>query len=946
MTSYPPGMCPLVMYRTILQMSINQSCGKCIPCRDGLVEAERILKKIIEGDAEIGALDELKKLCEMISETADCAVGVVAANTVLDSLREFPDEYESHIKNKRCVENVNQTVPCITLCPAHVDVPAYVALINKGDYAGAINIIRDRNPLPTACAMVCEHPCERKCRRSIIDHPINIRGLKKFAVDQITADQVKTPAPNVATGKKIAIVGGGPSGLTAAYFLSLMGHTVEIFDEHEKLGGMLRYGIPEYRLPKARLDEDITAILNAGDITVHTGTKIGRDVTVEELDEKFDAIYLGLGAQLGNRIPVKNADCENVVPAADFLQAVARGDAPDFKGKTIALIGGGNVAMDAARTAVRLGADSVNVFTRKRDDYTALDTEIESAMQEGIRFTTLLSFLHLEADKDNPGKISAVWLQPEIVGEYDWSGFVKTEHSVTKYPYRFKCDYLIIGVGQRCDVEVFDKAGIPTERGRILADTACMIEGKEKFFSGEEFDQHELAKGLRIGVRSGDIRPVYCGSAELQTGIERLLDLITEYFPSYAEKGHVHALNAKGETIDMETNENEALSAFVFKTIIDPFVGKISYLKVMSGVLNSDSQVCNAQKDITEKVAQVYVVNGKYQLGVGKLFTGDIGCVVKLSQTQTNDTLCTLSKVVHYPPIDFPKPMLGYAIWPKTKADEDKMSVGIRNMCEEDHTIRLDKNAETHEQVLYGMGDQHIDLILSKLKSKYKVDVTTSVPTVQYRETIRGKAEAQGKYKKQNGGAGQYGDVWVRFEPCDSEEMVFAEEVFGGAVPKQYFPPTEQGLRDCMQHGPLAGFKVVGVKATLYDGSYHPVDSKEVAFKEAARLAYNAAMPKADPVLLEPICKVTTIAPEEYTGTLMGDFTKRRGLILDMQMNEDGDQVISAEVPMAEMLTYANELRSMTQGRGTYTLEFDRYQAAPKEVAEKVIAAQKAKNQK
>lgn len=500
-------------------------------------------------------------------------------------------------------------------------------------------------------------------------------------------------------------------------------------------------------------------------------------------------------------------------------------------------------------------------------------------------------------------------------------------------------------VAQEVPDELKDKV---EEYYQELAEAIAMTDDElmEKFFSGEEFDQHELAKGLRIGVRSGDIRPVYCGSAELQTGIERLLDLITEYFPSYAEKGHVHALNAKGETIDMETNENEALSAFVFKTIIDPFVGKISYLKVMSGVLNSDSQVCNAQKDITEKVAQVYVVNGKYQLGVGKLFTGDIGCVVKLSQTQTNDTLCTLSKMVHYPPIDFPKPMLGYAIWPKTKADEDKMSVGIRNMCEEDHTIRLDKNAETHEQVLYGMGDQHIDLILSKLKSKYKVDVTTSVPTVQYRETIRGKAEAQGKYKKQNGGAGQYGDVWVRFEPCDSEEMVFAEEVFGGAVPKQYFPPTEQGLRDCMQHGPLAGFKVVGVKATLYDGSYHPVDSKEVAFKEAARLAYNAAMPKADPVLLEPICKVTTIAPEEYTGTLVGDFTKRRGLILDMQMNEDGDQVISAEVPMAEMLTYANELRSMTQGRGTYTLEFDRYQAAPKEVAEKVIAAQKAKNQK
>ena len=465
----------------------------------------------------------------------------------------------------------------------------------------------------------------------------------------------------------------------------------------------------------------------------------------------------------------------------------------------------------------------------------------------------------------------------------------------------------------------------------------------EKFFAGEEFDMHEVAKGLRIGVRSGEIRPVYCGTATEQIGIERILDLITEYFPSYAEKGHIHALNAKGDFIEMETNENEAMSAFVFKTVIDPFVGKISYLKVMSGVLNSDSQVYNSVKDANEKISQVYVINGKFQNGVGKLFTGDIGAVVKLQNTQTNDTLCTSQKVVHYEPIEFPKPMLGYAIWPKTKADEDKMSVGIKNMCEEDHTIRLDKNSETHEQVLYSLGDQHTDLIISKLKTKYKVEVTTTIPTVQYRETIRGKAEAQGKYKKQNGGAGQYGDVWVRFEPTDSEDMVFAEEVFGGAVPKQYFPPTEQGLRDCMNKGVLAGFKVVGVKATLFDGSYHPVDSKEVAFKEAARLAYNAAMPKANPVLLEPIGKITIVAPEEYTGTLMGDVTKRRGLILDMQMNEDNEQVIVAEAPMSEILTYANDLRSMTQGRGKYVVEFDRYQPAPKEVADKVIAAAKAK---
>ena len=465
----------------------------------------------------------------------------------------------------------------------------------------------------------------------------------------------------------------------------------------------------------------------------------------------------------------------------------------------------------------------------------------------------------------------------------------------------------------------------------------------EKFFGGEEFDEHEIAKGLRIGVRSGDIRPVYCGSAIEQTGIERLMDLITEYFPCYAEKGRVQALNAKGETIDLETNENEALSAFVFKTIVDPFVGKISYLKVMSGVLNSDSQVYNSNKDANEKIGQIFVINGKFQMGVGKLFTGDIGAVVKLQSTETNDTLCTKNRVVKFPAIEYPVPMLGYAIHPKTKADEDKLSAGMKNLMQEDGTIKLVNNVETHEQILYGMGDQHIDLILSKLKSKYKVEVDTAAPTVQYRETIRGKAEAQGRYKKQNGGAGLFGEVWVRYEPCESETMEFAEELKGENLPRNFVPPVEQGLRDCMERGPLAGFKVVGVKATVYDGKYHPVDSKEAAFKEAARLSFNAAMPNAKPALLEPICKLTITAPEEYTGTLMGDISKRRGLIMEMNLNDDGDQVIHAEAPQAEIMTYANELRAMTQGRGRYVMEFDRYQAAPKEVADKVIAEANAK---
>lgn len=482
MTSYPPGMCPLALYRSLLQISMNQSCGKCVPCRDGLAEVDHYLRSILNGDATMDILDEMEKKCRMIKNTADCAVGTVGADLILDSLTEFSDEYESHIKNGRCFENISQTIPCITLCPAHVDVPGYIAMIKEEDYAGAVKVIRNKNPFPTACAFVCEHPCERKCRRTLVDDPINIRGLKKYAVDQAAADSVSTPVPNVKTGKRIAIVGGGPSGMTAAYFLALMGHEAVIYEEHDKLGGMLRYGIPEYRLPKARLDEDINAILKAGDIKVHYNTKIGRDIPFNELKEKYDAVYLGIGAQIGNRMPMENADAKNVIPAADFLQAVANGNAPDLTGKKVALIGGGNVAMDAARTAVRLNAESIHVFTRKRDDYTALESEIEAAMQEGIRFRTLLSFLNIEVDKET-NEVCAVWLQPEIIAEYDQYGMMTTEHS-SNYPYRFKCDVLILGVGQRSDVSELEKAGVPVERGRVLADETTMVKEMDGVFSG------------------------------------------------------------------------------------------------------------------------------------------------------------------------------------------------------------------------------------------------------------------------------------------------------------------------------------------------------------------------------------------------------------------------------------------------------------------------------
>lgn len=465
----------------------------------------------------------------------------------------------------------------------------------------------------------------------------------------------------------------------------------------------------------------------------------------------------------------------------------------------------------------------------------------------------------------------------------------------------------------------------------------------ESYFEDGTFTDEEIFEGVSAGVRSGDIHPVYCGSAVNQQGIERLLDLIVEYFPSYAEKGTVEAYDKSNELVTLKTTEEEALSAFVFKTVVDPFVGRITYLKVMTGVLSTDAQVINVQKENAEKIQQIFALRGKHQIAVGKLFTGDIGAVVKLAVTQTNDTLATKDKPVRYEPIVFPQPMLSKAIWPKSKNDEDKLSTAIQRILEEDLSAKLINNGETSELVLYGLGDQHIDVMLNKLKAKYKVEVDLTEPKVPYRETIRGKISGEGKHKKQSGGAGQYGHVFVTFEPTDSEDMVFAETVFGGSVPRQYFPAVEQSLRECMLKGVLAGYKVVGVKATLTDGSYHDVDSKEIAFKAAARLAYNQAMPKAKPTLLEPIVKVEVTGPDEYTGTIIGDFNKRRGMILGMEP-EDGKQVIIAEVPQSEMMNYATQLRSFTQGRSTYTQEFVRYEPAPQPVVDRVVRdAQAAK---
>lgn len=463
----------------------------------------------------------------------------------------------------------------------------------------------------------------------------------------------------------------------------------------------------------------------------------------------------------------------------------------------------------------------------------------------------------------------------------------------------------------------------------------------EKFFSGEEFSEAELTRGVRLGVRSGDIRPVFSGSATHSVGIERLMDLIIKYFPTYGESGSITVHDEQGKDVVLETNEKEKLCAKVFKTVVDPFVGRITYVKVLAGVMSADSVVYNTDKEKQEKISGIFIIKGKHQTAVGKLFTGDIGAVVKLQYTQTNDTLCEKNERYVTEDIPFSTPMLAMAVYPASKNDEDKMSNALARMVEEDPTLRLENNTETKQSVLYGVGDLHLDVVLAKLKAKYKVEVRLETPRVPYRETIRKTAIGEGRHKKQSGGHGQFGHVFIEYAPNpDVEEMVFEEKVFGGAVPRQYFPAVEAGLRECMTSGILAGFKVVNVKATLLDGKYHDVDSSEMAFKLAARLSYKAGMAEAKPILLEPIVNITVRVPDDFTGTIIGDFNKRRGAIMGMDMI-DGYQEIKAQVPLAEVLKYPIELRAMTQGRGVYTQEFDRYDPVPQSLADSIIAQHK-----
>nr|WP_300004389.1 elongation factor G [Tissierella sp.] len=458
----------------------------------------------------------------------------------------------------------------------------------------------------------------------------------------------------------------------------------------------------------------------------------------------------------------------------------------------------------------------------------------------------------------------------------------------------------------------------------------------EKFFEGEKFSIEEIGQGIRDSMANGELIPVFIGSAEKRIGIDHLLSVITRYIPSPLDVETYLGKDKDGELIERKVSTTEPFSAIVFKTIVDPFVGKLSLFKVASGRLTKNTEIFNQNKQTMEKLGGLFTLRGKEQIEVNEILAGDIGATSKLHHTETGDTLCDKNDTTRYRPLKYPKPTLFMAAEPKSKGDEEKIGSSLQRLTEEDPTFSVERSKDTNELLIGGQGNMQLSVIQEKLKNTFGVDIILSSPKTPYKETIKNSSDVQGKHKKQSGGAGQYGDVHIKFEPSP-EGFIFEEKVFGGSVPRNFFPAVERGIKDSLDKGVLAGYPVVNIKATLHDGSYHPVDSNEMAFRIAASMAFKKGIEQAGPILLEPIMKIKIIIPDDYMGDIMGDLNKRRGRVLGMEQQEDGSQLVIGEVPQAEILEYTIDLRSMTQARGDYSIEFERYDEVPSNIAEKVI---------
>ena len=459
----PPGLCPVDLASSFLKMCHAQSCGKCVPCRVGLGQLERLMEDVLDGNATLETIDLIENTASSIFYSADCAIGYEAALMVLKGIKGFRNDFEEHILRGRCICELNQPVPCVSQCPAGVDIPGYVALVAEGNYADAVRLIRKDNPLPSVCGLICEHPCEVRCRRTLMDDPINIRGLKRFAVEH--AGNVPVPEPAESTGKRVAVIGGGPGGISAAYYLRLMGHDVTIYEQRKQLGGMLRYGIPSYRLPRETLDAEIEQLLSTG-IHVKTEVTVGESPNILELRSQYDAVYIAIGAHTDRKIGIEGEDAEGVISAVEMLRGIGDDQLPDFTGKDIIVIGGGNVAMDVARSAIRLGAKRLRIaYRRRREDMTAMPEEVEGAIAEGCELVELHAPMRIE--KDAEGKVAALWVKPQIIGPVV-NGRPKPMDS-SEPEVRLACDMVLVAIGQGIDSRNFEKYGIPVKRGVIDA---------------------------------------------------------------------------------------------------------------------------------------------------------------------------------------------------------------------------------------------------------------------------------------------------------------------------------------------------------------------------------------------------------------------------------------------------------------------------------------------
>ncbi|NLK37192.1 MAG: elongation factor G [Epulopiscium sp.] len=598
----------------------------------------------------------------------------------------------------------------------------------------------------------------------------------------------------------------------------------------------------------------------------------------------------------------------------------------DFSGEV-------KLAMSAADTALLLvsAKSGVEVGTEKAWDY------VEEMQMPRIIFVNHMDDENADFEKtlaDLRAKFGKAVAPLQIPFEDENGNFIGFINLI-KRDARKKVN----GKLQPCEIPEDKKEEIEVLRSMLVEVAAeSSDELMEKFFNDIELTEEEIYDGLKAGIKNLSIAPVMCGSATLGYGVKLLLNTIVRFTPPALEcrKGF-HIIDSEGKSSFREANDKN-LVAFVFKTISDPYIGRLNIFRILSGTMDNNMTIYNPEKDTVEKVSHLYVIRGKEQIEVDKLYAGDIGVLAKLSNTSTQDTLCLKEDVVVLPKVTLPESVLTMALVPKGKGDEDKISAALSKLREEDPTLQMEVNKETKQTLIHGVGEQQLDILVNKIKNKYKIEVELVDPIIPYRETIKSKVKVQGKYKKQSGGHGQFGDVWIEFEPSgdQTKPYVFEEKIFGGAVPKQYFPAVEKGLQECVNAGVLAGYPVVGMKATLVDGSYHPVDSSEMAFKMATSVAFKDGMAKAKPTILEPIDHVEIIVPEKYMGDIMGDINKRRGRILSMD-SVGKKKCIIAEVPAAEMHKYATDLRSMTQSRGEYTHRFERYEEAPADIQKKVI---------